>query len=273
MASALESPSASTLLRSAGEHLPRHAPPVAVDAAGAAALSGQTCVLLLADVAQGARAWGWAQIVRGPAALRGTAGLCFGKVMGSGYEGGFGLTPSASRQGLFVVFASDADAVRFLAEAPLVHAYRRRSRELLTLRLAPYSVRGSWNGRTLAPRAAAPASGPIAALTRGSIRPAAAARFWRHAPPSQAALEAARGCLLAVGLGEAPLLRQATFSLWDSLDSMNAYARHGPHQAAIQAAREQRFFSESMFVRFVPLEVRGTWKGRVYGDERLRPAA
>jgi heme-degrading monooxygenase HmoA len=118
----------------------------------------------------------------------------------------------------------------------------------------------------------APTAGSIAALTRGSLRPAVAARFWRHAPPSQQALERAPGNLLAVGLGKAPLIRQATFSLWDSLQSMNAYARQGAHQAAIEAARAQKFFSESMFVRFVPLAIRGTWKGRVYGDELLRSA-
>lgn len=237
-----------------------------------APLSTQTCVLVLADVVESERSWGWSRIVRGPGGLRGTPGLRFGKVMGSGYEGGFGLKPSATRQGMFLVFETDADAARFLEDAPLMHAYRDRTRELLTLRLAPYSARGSWNGRTIAPSAMAPTAGPIAALTRGSIRPAVAARFWRHAPPSQQALERAPGSLLAVGLGEAPLIRQATFSLWDSLQSMNAYARHGAHQAAIEAAREQKFFSESMFVRFVPLAIRGTWKGRVYGDELLRSA-
>jgi hypothetical protein len=250
-----------------------HRPGGAGDAEERAAPSGQSCVLLLADIADRERSWGWARIVRGSRGLRGTPGLRFGKVMGSGYEGGFGLKPSASRQGVFLVFDTDAQAVAFIDAAPLVQAYRDRSRELLVVHLAPFSARGSWNGRSIAPGASAPASGPVAALTRGSIRPAVAARFWRHAPPSQQALESARGCLLAVGLGEAPLLRQATFSLWQSAHAMDAYARHGAHLAAIQAARELKFFSESMFVRFVPRAIRGTWKGRVYSDDLLQAAA
>jgi spheroidene monooxygenase len=69
---------------------------------------------------------------------------------------------------------------------------------------------------------------------------------------------------LAVGLGEAPLLRQATFTIWDSVADMNAYARSGAHLQAIQAAAQHGYFAESMFARFVPLHVRGQWQGKSY---------
>jgi spheroidene monooxygenase len=78
-------------------------------------------------------------------------------------------------------------------------------------------------------------------------------------------LQGAPGCLLAVGLGEAPILRQATFSLWESQAAMDAYARSGPHLQAIRAANAGGWFSESMFVRFLPLVVQGCWRGRSYG--------
>jgi quinol monooxygenase YgiN len=78
-------------------------------------------------------------------------------------------------------------------------------------------------------------------------------------------LERAEGCLLAMGLGEAPLLRQATFSVWESQAAMDAYARSGAHQEAIRASVQDDWFSESMFVRFVPLQLSGRWKGRHYG--------
>jgi spheroidene monooxygenase len=69
---------------------------------------------------------------------------------------------------------------------------------------------------------------------------------------------------LAVGLGEAPLLRQATFTIWDSVADMNAYARTGAHLQAIQSAAKHGYFSESMFARFVPLQVQGQWQGNSY---------
>jgi hypothetical protein len=247
--------------------LPREQSDATLPATGLATLS---VVLLLADIAASARLWGWSRLVRGPRALHGERGLRFAKLLGSGHQGGFGLRPSASLQAVFAVFDDDACATEFLTRAPLVHAYRARSRECLTVRLTPYACRGTWDRHALAPSApapvagpnAAPSAGPIAALTRASIRLAAAPAFWRHAPPSQADLGHAAGCRLAIGLGEAPLLRQATFSLWDSAAAMDAYARSGAHLAAIRAAAARGFFSESMFVRFVVRAIDGTWQGR-----------
>ena len=68
-----------------------------------------------------------------------------------------------------------------------------------------------------------------------------------------------------MGLGEAPLLRQATFSVWENQAAMDAYARSGAHHQAIRASLQGNWFSESMFVRFVPLRITGIWKGRRYG--------
>jgi spheroidene monooxygenase len=110
-----------------------------------------------------------------------------------------------------------------------------------------------------------PADGPVAALTRASIRPLSAWPFWQHAPPAEIALNQASGCRLAAGLGEAPVWRQATFTLWDQVESMDRYARGGAHLAAIQAARAHGYFSESMFVRFVPSAAMGRWKGQDFG--------
>jgi spheroidene monooxygenase len=67
-----------------------------------------------------------------------------------------------------------------------------------------------------------------------------------------------------VGLGEAPFLRQATFSIWDSVHDMNQYARSGAHLRAIQAALQHGHFAESMFARFVPVTAQGVWKGKVF---------
>ena len=68
-----------------------------------------------------------------------------------------------------------------------------------------------------------------------------------------------------MGLVEAPLLRQATFSLWRDQAAMDAYARSGAHQQAIADVLRECWFSESMFVRFVPLQISGRWKGRDHG--------
>ncbi len=225
-------------------------------------MAGPVSVMVLLDVAPAGRWWGWSRFVVGRFGLHGVPGLRFFKVLGSGHEAGFGLRPSASRQALFLHFSDEDLADRFLAESAVMAAYRRHARELFHVKLRAFSCRGTWAGTALPVTERSPSDGMVAAITRASIRPRSARAFWRHAPPSEVDLRRAPGCRLAAGLGEAPLLRQATFSLWDNVACMDAYARSGAHLAAIKAAGSQRFFSESMFARFVPDEARGVWMGQ-----------
>ncbi len=224
-----------------------------------------TAFLLLAKLRPAHWPWSWKRLAFSRWAPPRSPGLRFMKTLGSGRDGGFGLLPSASHQGVFCLFSNDAAARAFVAESPLVDRYREASSECLLLTLRPSSSRGSWDGVALAAGPAIAADAPVAALTRAAIRPLAAPAFWRHAPAAQAGLAQADGCELAIGLGEAPLLRQATFSLWRNAAAMDAYARTGAHQEAIRAAWQRRFFSESMFVRFAPVAIEGCWGGRFHG--------
>jgi hypothetical protein len=259
-------PPAAGLLRTSAAGLDGEArrDPAAAPRAGAD-VADDVAVLILADIAPGSRLWGWSRIVLGARALRGVPGLRLAKALGSGHEGGFGLRPSPSRQGLFALFASEPDADAFIHHSATVAAYRRRSGDFVLAKLRASSSRGSWSGATMAATADAPVDGPVAALTRASIRPSRARAFWRHSPMSEKALANAAGCRLAMGLGEAPVLRQATFSVWDNQAAMDAYARSGAHLQAIRGAMAGDWFSETMFVRFVPLLLQGQWQGRRYG--------
>jgi hypothetical protein len=244
--------------------------PASADApTGAAASAPSVVVLMLMRYQRRSLAWGLSRLVMGPRDLQHTPGLRFARVLGSGRDGSFGLAPSFLCQGLIAFFDDTASAHRFVASAPAVQARRERSEECLTAVLGVSSSRGSWGGVSLA--ASSPIAGtladdqPMASLTRAAIRPRHAARFWRHSPASEASLAQTPGCRLAVGLGEAPLLRQATFSLWDNTAAMKAYAQQGAHQAASRAAWANGWFSEWMFVRFAPLALQGRWRGQTYG--------
>lgn len=220
-------------------------------------------VILLVDLKPESKLWGFLRFPLGRFPLRNVVGLKFSKILGSGKNGGFGLKPSATHQGLFCVFDTEDHADAFL-KSDIVKGYRDRAREFFTAKLAAYSAKGSWSGSTISVDAQEPKNGPIAALTRASIKPTKAAQFWKRSPPAEDSLAKAQGCLLAVGLGEAPIFRQATFSIWESLDAMNAYARTGAHLEAIKASLGGGHFSESMFVRFKPIAPTGVWKGRQF---------
>lgn len=221
-------------------------------------------VIVLVDIKPESKLWGFLRFVIGRFSMIGIPGLRFFKVLGSGKNGGFGLRPSATRQGLFSVFDTEAQADNFLHHSKAVAGYRRHAREFFSATLEAYSSKGTWSGNSITISTEEPVSGPIAALTRASIRLSKASEFWSKSPPAEASLAKAQGCLLAVGLGEAPLLRQATFSIWESVDAMNRYARTGAHMEAIQASLSGQHFSESMFVRFKPISPQGIWQGRVF---------
>ena len=227
--------------------------------------AGSVVVVVLVDFKAASTLWGWSRLVMQRWPLRSIPGMKFSKVLGSGYDGGFGLRPSRTRQGLFLGFDTEASARDFIAASPILTAYRSHARELCTVLLRVCSCRGSWSGASLEVTTELPADGPVVSLTRASIRPWRARQFWRMQPASEVSLHAAPGVLMATGVGEAPLLRQATFTLWQNVAAMNAYARSGAHQEAIQAAYGGGYFSESMFARFVPCSLTGNWRGRQYG--------
>jgi hypothetical protein len=226
--------------------------------------SPSVALLLLVRLRASAVPWSLSRLVLGARALGEVPGLRFARVLGSGRGGGFGLAPGFDHQGLICFFDDESSARAFALDATAVHAYRDHARESLLALLRATSCRGSWSGASLAVTAAAQDNAPMAALTRASIRPRHAARFWQRAPATHDGIARAEGCRLAVGLGEAPLLRQATFSLWDNAQAMDAYARSGAHLAAIQGAYQHGWFSESMFVRFAPIEISGEWHGRTF---------
>ncbi len=248
---------------------PRQAAPAVAAALPTPALAPQTglrsagavAVVLLVDFERRHRLWAWSRLVMQTTPLRGVAGLRFAKVLGSGAAGGFGVKPSGTHQGLFLGFDDDSSALQFVRGHPLLVAYRQRARALAVLGLRASSSRGAWSGHALQATVSAPSSGPVAVLTRASIKPGKVHAFWSLSPAAEASLAAAPGCSLAMGLGEAPLLRQATFSLWHSTTAMEAYARSGAHLQAIRAAYGGGHFSESMFVRFAPLWGEGHWQG------------
>lgn len=226
--------------------------------------SEDTSIILLIKFKSNYFFWGLFQLAFGRFFMRNTPGLKFFKVLGSGENGGFGLKPSLNRQSLFCCFKSEEFAKSFLTDSSVVKKYRKKAEEFFSVELKSYSSKGTWSSNTIDESTTLPASGPIASLTRASIKISKAKRFWSLAPDSESSLYSSEGCLLSAGLGEAPLLRQATFSIWDNPNSLNAYAKQGSHLRAIKLAIKENYFSESMFVRFRPTNPKGIWQGKKF---------
>jgi heme-degrading monooxygenase HmoA len=196
--------------------------------------------------------------------LRRVPGLRFWKLLGSARGAVFGPW-DPFRYALFSVWESVAALESFEAHSPVLATARRTAAEIWTVRLAPLRWHGAWGGVDPfvgTPPAAPPTDGPIAILTRATIRPRRAGAFLRATGPVAAQLVDQPGLIAAIGLGEAPFVFQATFSLWASLPDAQAFAyREAQHAEAIRRTRAENWYSEELFARFRPIASYGAWDG------------
>jgi heme-degrading monooxygenase HmoA len=196
--------------------------------------------------------------------LRRVPGLRFWKLLGSARSAVFGPWDPC-RYALFSVWESVAALEAFEAHSPVLAAARRTAAEIWTVRLAPLRWHGAWRGADPfvgTPPADQPTGAPIAILTRATIRPRRARAFLRAAGPVAAQIVDQPGLIAAIGLGEAPFVFQATFSLWASLPDAQAFAyREAQHAEAIRRTRAESWYSEELFARFRPIASYGAWDG------------
>ena len=81
--------------------------------------------------------------------------------------------------------------------------------------------------------------------------------------PVTALLGEQPGLIAALGLGEVPLVLQATLSVWEDLVSVQRFAYGGgAHAGVIQRTRREGWYREEFFARFQPLSSWGSWDGR-----------
>ena len=197
-------------------------------------------------------------------ALRRTPGLRFAKLLGTGSGRTFTVRDAdPGRWGLLGVWDGAAAAEAF-DDGPVVGRWRCLADEQWTARLRPLSARGRWSRREPfgAPRPHR-WDGPIAAITRARLTPRKALTFWRAVPPVSGDLRASPGLRLAVGIGEAPIGLQGTFSVWDSSAALNSFAyERAPHAAVIRRTAQEGWYAEELFARFALLSADGTLDGR-----------
>ncbi|MFY0406434.1 hypothetical protein [Solicola sp. PLA-1-18] len=196
--------------------------------------------------------------------LRDVAGLRFAKLMGTGSGETFTVRDADPHHwALLTTWDSVADAERFDA-GRVVGGWDGFATERLTVTMRPLTTRGTWAGRSpFETHGPATTDGPVAALTRARLRPSRALTFWRAVPPVSADLARSPGLRMSVGVGEAPVGLQGTFSLWDSADDLLAFAyRSAPHLEAVRRTAEVGWYAEELFARFAVLGASGTYRGR-----------
>lgn len=208
-----------------------------------------------------ARLWAFSQMGFARFALANVRDIGTWKLCGSGTGEGFTPLPNTSVYAILATWPDHDSARRALFGADVFRRYNAKATEAMTLFLSPTAARGTWAGEQPFEVSAEP-SGAIAALTRATVKPRVAARFWGRVPGISKVIGNDPNVMFKIGIGEVPMLHQVTFSIWPDADSMAAFARRdGPHANAIKAVREEKWFKEELYARFRIDAVEGTWEG------------
>lgn len=195
--------------------------------------------------------------------MRKLPGLTFYKLMGTGSGKTFTVRDAdLNHWCVLSVWKTQEDSLAYLTSKP-ARQWRKIALTEANIELEPLSAKGTWAKKS-------PFGNPVpekwdgltAALTRASIKPRWWREFWRSVPPVSADLNSTAGLITSLGIGEAPIGLQGTFSIWETNESITAFSsKQKPHAAVIVRTHETGWYSEELFARFKVKKLSGTFAG------------
>jgi len=182
-------------------------------------------------------------------------GTTFAKLLGTGGgKFGFSIKPDFSTYALLCVW-EDASKAKTLETHPIFRQLEEKSHTSDTYYMLCTQSHGAWNGINPLQPSADYKSGPMFTLTRASLSAPKLFAFWTHVPATTRALEKSRGLLFSKGVGELPIVEQATFSHWEDAESMMDFAYKSEHTKVLIKAKKEKWFKEELFARFIPVNL------------------
>jgi hypothetical protein len=189
--------------------------------------------------------------------LRRIKGVQFAKMLGTGK--GETFTPrdaDANQWGALVVI--DSANLQALDNSNLIKRWRAHSLSEIRYLLDPISSHGLWAKKNPFAYSSVQTDGEVVAITRARIKWFQNLRFWRAVPPVTQSLHSTPGLIKTIGIGEAPIGLQGTFSHWQTGAALRNFAYKGAaHQEAIAATERHQWYAEELFARFAVRDIRG----------------
>lgn len=212
--------------------------------------------------------WAFTQMQFGHSQLSGVEGLQFYKLMGSGAENGFSIWPNLGTYALMCVWENEAHASEYFQNNAFYKKYQAKSLETLTVYANAAEAHGQWDKQQpFEFNAKLDRDQPVMVLTRASIRFTKLISFWRRVRHVSQSLASYQGLALSIGVGEWPLIQQATISIWKTQKEMMDYAyKNQKHKEVVKLTRKLNWYKEELFARFVPYQFVGSWHGQNVGD-------
>lgn len=180
----------------------------------------------------------------------------FYKLMGSGKNGTFDLTPDLNQWAMLFTTENMQDKM-----PGFIYSYFKFFKcSLKEFLLQPIEGHGLWDKKKVFGELKNKLSDDevIATLTRATIRLSRLKNFWSNVAGVANKMATAKGLIASFGIGEAPWIKQATFSIWENKSAMKDFAYSmQEHSTVIKKTRSENWYKEELFVRFRIISVKG----------------
>ena len=177
-------------------------------------------------------------------------GLKFIKLLGTGSKDGFSVIPDFSSYVMITSWENDDFRKKFIDENKLFQEIINKSSKRIEIKIDPYNYIGSWNGINPFKNKSSYKEGKIIVLTRARVRLNKLINFLISTSSAAKSINSRKGAEYYKGVGELPIIEQATISILKSEQIMKDYAYSDKsHLKIIHKARKNQWYSEELFVR------------------------
>jgi len=180
--------------------------------------------------------------------LKRVPGVSFIKLLGTGR--GETFTPKdadALRWGLLVTVTEES--TKTLDTSKVIKGWQKISTAEYRVILKAISSHGKWSRKEPFEILKSDWTGKVVAVTRARIVWRKNFMFWSAVPPVTKSLHTSDGLIAAIGIGEAPIGLQGTFSIWENGAALRQFAYKG--------SAHNNWYSEELFARFAVIQERG----------------
>ena len=174
----------------------------------------------------------------------------FIKLLGTGSKEGFSVFPDFSNYILISAWENDKDREKFIKTHKVMSNITDKCFERTEIKIDPYESKGSWNNSNPFDNKSDYKNEKILIITRARVRFKKMLDFLINTSKASKSIKQHDGALFYKGVGELPIIEQATISIWESEEKMKLYAyNNSEHMKIISKARKRKWYSEELFVR------------------------
>ena len=197
--------------------------------------------------------WAFTQMGLASSVLKNSPGILFFKLLGTGAGDGFSLFPDFSTYSILCVWDKESDALNFINKSDHSTSISQKAFSRKDFFLKTIKSHGKWDGKVPFTSSLQEVNkdNKIGILTRATLNRSRLLEFWKSVPKASRAIKEAKGVEWFKGVGEWPFIQQATFSVWDNIDSVKKFAYDkGTHSEIVRKTKQRNWYKEDLFARF-----------------------